>query len=254
MVGRWLACVALVWTFAAGAHSASSVAPAPLPAPLWSCPGDDARRCHAALGRRVALRLAGGADEEDHGERILLCTDLDDTLVGDARALAEFNRLWRDTLAPRGCKLVYNTGRSLQDYKALRKDCGGEWELLVPDAFVGGCGTQVYTFDEAGREREVGAWVESLHTGWNKTEVASRIVADAALTAKYGAINEKTESAENPLLYSLRLPPVTAEVDEVKLDMLRALDCAPETVRINVASVSFTGKAASVHALRCPCS
>ena len=44
-------------------------------------------------------------------------------------------------LAPRGCKLVYNTGRSLKDYKALCAD----WDLIVPDAFVGGCGTQVYT-------------------------------------------------------------------------------------------------------------
>jgi hypothetical protein len=34
-----------------------------------------------------SLRGGGGAGEEGGGERFLLCTDLDDTLLGDAEAL-----------------------------------------------------------------------------------------------------------------------------------------------------------------------
>ena len=183
------------------------------------------------------LRLTGGADRDARAP-FLLCTDLDDTLVGDAKALEEFNDLWRNVLAPRGCKLVYNTGRSMVDYKALRRD----WDLLIPDAFIGGCGTQVYTFDSEGSEGAVSAWVESLQSGWDKTNVASRILSDPGLQKKYGEIQEKTESKDNELLFSMRLPPATSDVDAVKRDMLAALECSPEEIRINVASVSFKGQ------------
>ena len=93
-----------------------------------------------------------GKSFENHAP-FLLCTDLDDTLVGDAQSLAEFNRLWKEELAPRGCKLVFNTGCSFIDYLALRRD----WDMLLQDAFIGGCGTQVYTFDAQGQEHPVRA-------------------------------------------------------------------------------------------------
>lgn len=83
------------------------------------------------------MTLRGGLG--DGGEQILLCTDLDDTLLGDAEALRSFNECWRP-LRARGCTLVYNTGRSLADYLAVLS----EWDLLTPDVFVGGCGTQMH--------------------------------------------------------------------------------------------------------------
>ena len=137
----------------------------------------------------------------------------------------------------RGCKLVFNTGRSFADYKALCRD----WELLVPDVFIGGCGTQVYTFDSAGNEVAVRAWAESLQAGWDKARVAAKITSDATLRQQYGDIQEKTESRGNELLFSLRLPGYTADVDAVRRGMLAALECTPDQVRINVASVSFAG-------------
>ena len=63
------------------------------------------RPCHGEVsaGRSFdVLRLVGGtADADSAAGAFVLCTDLDDTLVGDAEALAEFNRLWRRELAPR---------------------------------------------------------------------------------------------------------------------------------------------------------
>lgn len=58
------------------------------------------------------LRLRGGEGQPVNTapEPFLLCTDLDDTLVGDKDALANFNAIWEE-LKPQGCKLVYNTGR-----------------------------------------------------------------------------------------------------------------------------------------------
>jgi hypothetical protein len=49
------------------------------------------------------------------GLPFLFVTDFDDTLVGDADALHLFNYEWRNNFALRGCKLIYNTGRSLKD-------------------------------------------------------------------------------------------------------------------------------------------
>lgn len=66
----------------------------------------------------------------------MLSSDLDDTLTGNRDALARFNQVWITQLVPFGCKLVYNTGRSLEDYLAASRD----WDLLKPDAFIGGCG------------------------------------------------------------------------------------------------------------------
>jgi len=159
--------------------------------------------------------------------------------VGDTQALERFNELWRTVLAPRGCKLVYNTGRSLADYKALRED----WDLLVPDAFIGGCGTQVYTFDAKGCEEQVLDWVEHLSSGWDKTRLVSEILSDSTLQERFGSIREKVESQGNELLFSMRLPAVSGmDTERVKQDILAAISCKAEDVRISVASVSFKGK------------
>jgi hypothetical protein len=150
---------------------------------------------------RPVLRLTGGG--ADAGEEpFLLCTDLDDTLVGDAAALEEFNRMWRSDLSPRGCKLVYNTGRSLKDYKALRAD----WDLIIPDAFIGGCGTQVYTFDDQGNEQPVNAWVASLKSSFDKAPLASRILSSARLQERYNALSRvRTHAHAFSLALSVRV-------------------------------------------------
>ena len=218
----------------------SHVAERPLPS---AAAGAGARRLQregrVGAMRDGVMRLVGGNAEGASSTCgvFMLCTDLDDTLVGDASALAEFNALWRGELAPRGCKLVFNTGRSLADYKALRQD----WELLVPDVFIGGCGTQMCTFDSAGSDVPVSAWAESLRAGWDKSRVAAKITSDTQLRVKYGEIQEKRESRGNELLFSMRLPGYTANVDAVRQDMLSAVGCSPDEVRINVASVSFAG-------------
>ena len=183
-----------------------------------------------------------GKSFENHAP-FLLCTDLDDTLVGDAQSLAEFNRLWKEELAPRGCKLVFNTGCSFIDYLAFRRD----WDMLLQDAFIGGCGTQVYTFDAQGQEHPVRAWAEALQSSsrWDKQQVASQILCDARLKALYSTgheLREKSESEGNELLISLRLPATTTDVEQVRRDLLAALDgCNWEELRVDVASVAFKG-------------
>jgi sucrose-6-phosphatase len=250
----------ILWTMAAASHVAlSAAAPAAsglrgLSASLSFVP----RRTVSQLGGRETdhdiatakvLRLAGGGGPAPIGKSVenhapfLLCTDLDDTLVGDAQSLAEFNSLWKEELAPRGCKLVFNTGRSFIDYLALRRD----WDMLLPDAFIGGCGTQVYTFDAQGQEHPVRAWAEALQSSssWDKQQVASQILCDARLKALYSTgheLREKSESEGNELLLSLHLPATTTDVEQVHNDLLAALHgCNREELGVNVASVSFKG-------------
>jgi len=249
----------ILWTIIAASHVAlSAAAPAsglglhPRPDNHWRGEssfivrgGVGGRETDHSIATAKVLRLVGGGGPtllpvENHAP-FLLCTDLDDTLVGDAQSLAEFNRLWKEELAPRGCKLVFNTGRSFIDYLALRRD----WDMLLPDAFIGGCGTQVYTFDAQGQEHPVCAWAEALQSSgsWDKQQVASQILCDARLKALYSPgqeLREKPESEGSELLFSLRLPATTTDVEQVRRDLLAALHgCNREELRVNVASVSF---------------
>ena len=147
------------------------------------------RLLHPAPFLPSGLRLKGGGD--DGGTAIFLSdspftltTDLDDTLVGDAESLAVFNEIWRSKFANRGCKLVYNTGRSLQDYRTLCES----WKLLVPDIFIGGCGTQIFTFEKGvdGQEEAKADedWQLRLAVGWDKAAVSDAINASTVLRAK----------------------------------------------------------------------
>lgn len=209
----------------------------------------------------------------------LFVTDLDDTLVGDAEALKLFNKEWGDNFAKRGCKLIYNTGRSLKDYQALCK----EWALLVPDIFIGGCGTQIFTFESSqGTETEDEEWSRLLQVGWHKAVVSDAIynsedlaikvirlqtateaapanqssqlcrhACDHLLRGQYGAITEKRESMENPLMFSVRLNGVPAAHAEqakcvaARCRLLRELERAASSCRAAGSMLPFTSRLGS---------
>jgi hypothetical protein len=103
----------------------------------------------------------------------------------------------------------------------------------------------VYTFDAQGQEHPVCAWAEALQSSgsWDKQQVASQILCDARLKALYSPgqeLREKPESEGSELLFSLRLPATTTDVEQVRRDLLAALHgCNREELRVNVASVSF---------------
>mmetsp|Transcript_55600 Transcript_55600/g.130247 ORF Transcript_55600/g.130247 Transcript_55600/m.130247 type:complete len:351 (+) Transcript_55600:56-1108(+) len=186
------------------------------------------------------LRLRGGEGQPVNTapEPFLLCTDLDDTLVGDKDALANFNAIWEE-LKPQGCKLVYNTGRSLVDYEELRKS----WDLLEPDLFIGGCGSQMYQFKD-GQPVPVAEWMERLKDGWKKELVVSLLHDSPRLAERYGKFSEKRESQGNDYMFSVRLPHKDIPLDQVKEDFMKVLVKGGRekglAVQICAASVAYT--------------
>ena len=99
--------------------------------------------------------------------RFLFATDLDNTLVGDDRALEElYLRLDRSASA-HGTKVVYITGRSPTLYRQLAT----ERRLLQPDALVTAVGTEIYY--ESVDNAPDAAWAETLLQGWDRQQVVA---------------------------------------------------------------------------------
>eukprot|EP00884_Botryococcus_braunii_P011517 jgi/Botrbrau1/20366/Bobra.0006s0031.1 len=100
------------------------------------------------------------------GERFMLVSDLDDTMIGDDEATKAFKTYWERGPALLGGKLVYNTGRHLGKYEALY---GEKWACMArPDVLICSVGTEVYEWDGAKKAfRPDKAWVGCLDAGWD---------------------------------------------------------------------------------------
>ncbi|GAB0491112.1 hypothetical protein MMPV_002360 [Pyropia vietnamensis] len=93
---------------------------------------------------------AGDDDGNDGGvdgvtTPVLLVTDLDGTLLGDAAAGAAFVSAWRRIHAPAGGVLVYNTGRSVCSVVELLAKAGSA-ALETPAAVICAVGSEVYWY------------------------------------------------------------------------------------------------------------
>ncbi|HEY9627471.1 MAG TPA: sucrose-phosphate phosphatase [Coleofasciculaceae cyanobacterium] len=110
----------------------------------------------------------------------LLVTDLDNTLVGDDTALLRLNQKLlanRDRLY-----LIYATGRSYALARQLQK----EQNLIEPDYWLTGVGTEIYRKDERDPD-----WAERLSQGWNRDSVA-------ALASGFPDLILQPETEQNP--------------------------------------------------------
>ncbi|MDO9139721.1 MAG: HAD-IIB family hydrolase [Methylobacter sp.] len=100
-------------------------------------------------------------------ERILLCTDLDRTLLpnGDAPESAQARTLFARLASHPNCTLAYVSGR----YKALVQEAIAEFNLPVPNFVIGDVGTSIYQVD-AKDWQEWPQWAAEIAADWGGRE------------------------------------------------------------------------------------
>lgn len=96
---------------------------------------------------------------------MLLATDLDGTLVGDAESLKRLNVVIAELRKQGKLKLAYVTGRSPELYQKLHS----EHNLLIPDALVTAVGTEIYFNAKASAEN----WPKAIN--WNREDIVKRL-------------------------------------------------------------------------------
>ena len=81
-------------------------------------------------------------------KKVLLVSDVDGTIIFDTQesltALDEFTRFWIKNFMFNGSRLVYNTGRPIDEYLEHRET------LMDPDTCINVIGTGAHEFDESG--------------------------------------------------------------------------------------------------------
>ncbi len=127
----------------------------------------------------------------------LFITDLDNTLVGDDRALAELNEKLEQHRQDRGTKIVYATGRS----PILFRELQSEKQLLEPDALIASVGTEIYT---GGSDTPDRGWWDKLSPGWNRDAVL-------ATTAHFADLVIQPDSEQRPYKVSFLLTEDSAQ-------------------------------------------
>jgi sucrose-6F-phosphate phosphohydrolase len=138
----------------------------------------------------------------------LFVTDLDNTLVGDAQALAELNQTLEQHRQQAGTKIVYATGRSRQLYEELRS----EQSLLEPDALVLSVGTLIYNNGSSTPDPN---WAERLNQNWNLEQVQS-------IAAKFQQMTPQAQSEQGSFKASYYLEGDDAEtvLPQLKRELL----------------------------------
>ncbi len=134
----------------------------------------------------------------------LFVTDLDNTLVGDDKALAELNQHLAKHREKYNSKIVYATGRSLYLYRLLAEAKA----LLPPDALITSVGTEMY-FDQNQEQFDL-EWAQILSQGWNREEIV-------AIASQFDELQSQPNSEQNPFKISYYLAEDVAKKTITKL-------------------------------------
>lgn len=92
-----------------------------------------------------AKGLIASAASAEEGLPVLLVSDVDGTMLGNAEGLLRFNRLWEKM--PKGSKLCFNTSRPIEGFVKMKKNAKDN-PILVPDFLICSAGTAVYSFPQ----------------------------------------------------------------------------------------------------------
>ncbi|PSB18006.1 sucrose-phosphate phosphatase [Phormidesmis priestleyi ULC007] len=129
--------------------------------------------------------------------QFLLVTDLDNTLVGDDRALDKLNQRLTQCRQVNGVKLVYSTGRSITSYQKLST----EVNLLEPDVLITAVGTEIYYPGKVLDQK----WTTQSSAGWNRDAIV-------AITQQFPQLVPQPESEQRSLKVSFLLDAEDAHI------------------------------------------
>lgn len=137
----------------------------------------------------------------------LFVTDIDNTLIGDDRALVILSQKLAKHRQQYGTKIVYATGRSLHSYKILAT----HKSLLTPDALLTSVGTEIY-FDTEMKQPD-SQWSKILARGWDRKEIAK-------IAEGFSTLQTQPESEQNPFKISYYLAPSEAKTTMSQLNKM----------------------------------
>jgi len=148
-------------------------------------------------------------------EPVLICTDLDRTLIpnGHAPESPAARPLLRQLVERKDVYLVYVSGR----HKSLLQDAIEEWELPLPDYAIGDVGTSLYAI-ESGNWQLMQDWREEISRDWGdyqRDDIAGWLHKIEALT-----LQEASKQNEYKLSY---YAPADIPVDSLLTDIRHRL-------------------------------
>ncbi|VEP13328.1 Sucrose phosphatase [Hyella patelloides LEGE 07179] len=135
----------------------------------------------------------------------LFVTDIDNTLIGDDRALKHLSQELAQHRQKYGTKIVYATERTLFSYGILAKDKS----LLIPDALLTSVGTEIY-FDAQTKTPDI-QWSKILAQGWDRNKIVE-------IASQFPTLQSQPKSEQNPFKISYYLAKSVAEVTMRQLD------------------------------------
>ncbi len=154
--------------------------------------------------------------------QFLFVTDLDNTLVGDDKALAQLNEHLQQHRQEYGTKIVYATGRSPILYQELKE----QKNLLEPDALILAVGTEIYTHGSPTPDPD---WSQILSPGWDRDLIVS-------ITANFPDLVLQPDSEQRLFKVSFFLPQLAAAT------VLRKLEADLHKSNLNVKLIYSSGQ------------
>ena len=150
--------------------------------------------------------------------KVLIVTDLDNTLVGDDKALQNLNNKLstrRDSIG-----LVYATGRSYGSTRYLMEEAG----LLEPDYFITGVGSEIY--QEGNLDSD---WKAYLSQDWDRQAICK-------VASEFSELALQPQPEQNPWKISFFLHPAATEkvINNLKLRL--------QQLRLNAQVVFSSGR------------